>query len=132
MTRARRRLYRPERAPARKKGVLHKQAPIGCPNATPTEIAMALFSIGEQAHMIPGRGGTYDSLKDQYTLVGKVLDGGKDSDGTPTGKVQDIVIEGADVAFLIRFMRTHERVRQLDSRSLLRQLDGKNSLRKLG
>lgn len=98
-------MYRPERAPARRKGVLNKQAPVSCPDACPEEIAMALFSIGEAAHMIPGQGGTYDALKDRYTLVGKVLDGGVDAAGIPTGKVQDLEIEGSAVAALIWTLR---------------------------
>jgi hypothetical protein len=123
---SRRPMYRPERAPARKLGVLNRQAPIACPDATPEEIAMALFSIGEQAHMIPGQGGTYDSLKDLYTLIGKALDGGFDAAGVPTGRVQEIQIEGSAVAALIWTLRGWNGGRY-EKGAILKELDRKRT-----
>lgn len=91
-----RRLYRHERAPARKKGVLAKQAPVGCPDASHEEIAMALASLAMAASLDVkvGRGGDYDSLKDEYTVVGSI-----------SGKAQDLMIEGWAVALLINQLR---------------------------
>jgi hypothetical protein len=93
---AKRRLYKPERKPARKRGVLHEQAPIGCANANANEIALALFSLAAEAGVAIGRGGTYDSLRDEYTVVGKSRE---------TGKVQDFKVQGAEVAALIKVAR---------------------------
>jgi hypothetical protein len=91
-----RRLYKPERRPARKKGVLEKHAPIGLPTANAFEIASAVASLCEQAGFEVGRGGDYDSLKDEYTVIGKSL---------VTGKAQEIKIQGGEVAFLIKVGR---------------------------
>lgn len=102
---ARRRLYKPERRPARTKGVLDKQAPIGLPNANKNEIALALFALAQQAGVAIGRGGSYDALRDEYTLTGKVLDGGIDAKGIKTGRVQDIKVQGAEVASVIKVAR---------------------------
>lgn len=101
----RRRLYKPERRPARKKGILDKQAPISCPDASKGEIAMALFALCHEAKVIVGQGGEYDSLRDEYTVVGKLLDGSVDPDGMPTGKVQDVKIQGAEVGAVIKLAR---------------------------
>jgi hypothetical protein len=91
-----RRLCKPERKPARKKGVLEKHAPIGCLSANKAEIALAVYSLCEDAGYVVGRGGDYDPLRDQYTVVGKHKE---------TGKVQDITVEGAEVATLIKLVR---------------------------
>lgn len=94
--RAKRRLYKPERAPARIKGGLAKQAPNGCLDATPHEIALALFAICEQAGAKIGRSGEYDPLRDKYTVTGKSL---------ATGKAQDFTVEGVEVANAILLAR---------------------------
>jgi hypothetical protein len=101
---AKKRLYKPERRPARKRGVLDKQAPVSCPDATKTEIALALFAIAKEAGVIIGQGGSYDPLRDEYVCVGKVLDGGS-LDGVYTGRVQDVTIHGAEVGAVIMFCR---------------------------
>lgn len=88
-------LYKAQRKPARKKGVLHAQAPVGCPDAHPKEIAMALAAICIQGGIKIGQGGEYNSLRDEYTLVGK----------SPEGKAQDFIIEGVAVAALIEQLR---------------------------
>lgn len=94
--RASRRLYKPERAPARKRGVLHDRAPVGCPNANNYEIAMAIASLCEASHVVPGRGLGYDPIADKYTIAGK---------SKATGKAQDFEIEGHAVALLINQLR---------------------------
>ena len=93
---ARRRLYKPERAPARKRGVLHKEAPVGCLGASGKEIEMAVAAICEIAHVTPGQGSGYNPIRDEYTIVGK---------DKRTGKAQDFVIEGVAVAALISTLR---------------------------
>lgn len=92
-----RRLYKPERRPARKTGVLHDQAPSGLPDANANEIALALFALAKEANVIIGRGGDYDRIKDVYTVVGKSLE---------TGKAQDVQIAGAEIATLIMAARS--------------------------
>lgn len=101
----RRRLYKPERKPGRTRGVLEKHAPIGCPDASKAEISMALFAICREGNVIPGRGGAYDALKDEYTVIGKVLDGSTDPTGMHTGKVQDVTVAGEEVAAVIKLAR---------------------------
>ena len=92
---AKRRLYKPERAPARIKGVLgHFQAPVACPDATVPEIAMALASICDAGKIEVGRGGEYDALGDTYTIIGK-----------HNGKAQDLKIGGWQVAYIIGLVR---------------------------
>ena len=86
--------YKGERKAARKRGVLHEQSPVGCPDASTYEIAMALASICKAAGMKIGRGGDYDSIKDLYTVVGNI-----------DGKAQDLKIEGVAVAALINELR---------------------------
>lgn len=93
---ARRRLYKPERAPARKKGVIGRYAPIGLTNANPTEIRLALFALASEAGVVVGRGAEYDPLRDRYKVVGK---------SKATGKAQDFTIEGAEVATAIMWAR---------------------------
>jgi hypothetical protein len=88
--------YRPERKPGRLKGVLHNQAPVACLDANTYEIAMALASICDSADVVVGRGGEYDSLRDEYTIVGK---------SKITGKAQDFTVPGAYVAALIMGLR---------------------------
>src|SRR3990167_1545051 len=93
---ARRRLYKPERAPARKRGVLHKEAPVGCLDANGKEIEFAIAAICETAHITPGQGSGYNPIRDEYTIIGK---------DKRTGKAQDFVIEGVAVAALINTLR---------------------------
>lgn len=92
----RRRLYKPERSPARVKGTMYLYAPIGLPDATEGEVAKALFAIGKEAGVSIGRGSGYDSLRDEYTVIGK---------SRATGKAQDYKIAGAEVATLIKLAR---------------------------
>ena len=95
-----RRLYKPERKPARKKGVLHVPemvlAPVGCADARATEIKTAVYSIARLAGFDVGQGSGYDALRDEYTVIGK---------SRATGKAQDVVIQGAEVAAAIRLAR---------------------------
>jgi hypothetical protein len=108
-----RRLYKPERAPARKKGVSHSQAPIACPDAEAKEIAMAIYSICESADVVVGRGGDYDWLKDEYTIVGK---------SKATGKAQDFTVPGAAVAALIMQLRAWNGVQRFDKQAMVKAL----------
>jgi hypothetical protein len=98
------RWYKPERHRARKKGVVGKIAPIGCPDASQAEVVSALAAICDASCVRVGRGGEYDQLKDEYTVIAKVLDGGR-LDGIWTGKVQDVKIKGDVVADAIRWAR---------------------------
>lgn len=106
---AKRRLYRPERRPKRFAGVLHDQAPVGCPNATPKEMAMAIAAICIDGHIEVGRGGSYDPIKDEYVIVGK---------STLTGKAQDFKIEGVAVAALINSLRVWDGGKPFDPGAL--------------
>lgn len=101
---AKRRLYRPERRPARKKGVVGKIAPLGCPDASQAEVVSAIAYICDDLKIRVGRGGEYDSLRDEYTVIAKVLDGGELA-GIPTGKACDVKIPGEQVALAIRYTR---------------------------
>lgn len=91
-----RRLYKPERAPARKRGVLFSMAPIALPDADPGEVAKAIWALAREAGVIVGQGSGYDSLRDEYTLVGKSME---------TGKAQDWKVAGEVVADLIKIGR---------------------------
>ena len=92
----RRRLYKPERKPARAKGVIGRNAPIALPDASRTEIATALFALAQQCGVIVGRGADYDALKDVYTVLGKSRE---------TGRAQDFSIQGQAVADVIVMAR---------------------------
>ena len=111
--RARRRLYKPERSPARKVGVLHKEAPVGCLNANGKEIEMAIAAICQTAGVVPGRGSGYNSIRDEYHIVGK---------SRVNGKVQDFVIEGVAVAALINTLRRAIGVREFDRQAITKAL----------
>jgi hypothetical protein len=124
MALATRRLYKPDRPAARKAGILHDQAPVACPNATAKEIAMAIAAMCIAANMEPGRGGEYDALKDEYTIIGRVRDGAVDATGMATGKVQDIKIPGVVVAALIGELRGWNGTPQFDPRGLTKALAG--------
>lgn len=96
-----RRLYKPERKPARTKGVLgkhglYKLAPVSCPDANGGEVAKALYAVAREAGVIVGRGSGYDALRDEYSVVGKSL---------ATGKAQDFTIAGAEIAVCIKLAR---------------------------
>lgn len=93
---AKRRLYKPERSPARVKGVVGKNAPVSLPDAKRNEIAMALYSICKEAGFIVGRGAEYDALKDIYTLIGKSRE---------TGKAQEVKVHGFEVGAVIQMCR---------------------------
>ena len=126
---AKKRLYKPERDhwrthpdgrryfdQARPKGVLgHDQAPVACPDATPKEIAMALYAVCAASHVSVGRGGSYDKLKDEYVVVGK---------SELTGKAQDFKVEGVAVAALISDLRRWNGVEQFDPQKLTKALSG--------
>lgn len=96
--RARRRLYKPERKPARTKGVLalYDCAPVMLPNASVSEVKSALFALCRDGGFIIGRALDYDPLKDEYTVIAKSL---------RTGKVQDVEVKGVMVADVIRVAR---------------------------
>lgn len=93
---SKRRLYKPERRPARKRGVLEKDAPLSVPDASRFEIASAIFAIAKEAGVKVGRGSGYDPLRDEYTVIGK---------STATGKAQDFKIAGSEVANAIVLFR---------------------------
>lgn len=106
---AKRRLYKPERRTARKRGVLQDQAPIACPDANHYEIAMALASLCQASGVAPGQGGDYDPIKDVYTIIGK---------DKLTGKAQDFKVEGWAVALLIAQLRVWNGGERFDKRAL--------------
>lgn len=93
-----RRLYKKERAPARKKSILYlnKSAPVSFQDASPIEIAMAITTLCQQAGVIVGRTGEYDPLRDLYTVIGK---------SRMTGKAQEFTVVGDEVGALIRLAR---------------------------
>lgn len=91
-----RRLYKPERAPARKKGVIGKFAPISLPDASQIEVAMAVYSLCKEAGIKVGQGADYDPLKDVYTVIGKSY---------TTGKAQEATVQGVEVGDLINLFR---------------------------
>jgi len=99
-----RRLYRNQRRAARKKGVIGKIAPIGCPDATQPEVVSAIAHICGELGIRVGRGGEYDTLRDEYTVIAKVLDGST-QDGIAAGKVRDVRIKGEHVAACIKYAR---------------------------
>ena len=90
------RLYKPERKPPRKAGVIGQHAPISCPDATGKEIVSALAAIGFQSGIVIGRGGMYDPLKDVYVVTGK---------SRATGIAQDFHVDGHTVGDLIMLGR---------------------------
>ena len=95
-----RRLYRPDRIPERKRGVIGKASPVSVPDATPSEVLTALSAVALQAGVKVGRGGVYDQIRDRYTVVGKSL---------LDGKALDIDIDGGTVGEVIlacRMMRS--------------------------
>ena len=98
---AKRQWYKKERAPARPKGVLgkhsiYKRAPNGCVDADEGEVAKAIYSVAREAGVLVGRGSGYDSLRDEYTVIGKSM---------ATGKAQDFKIAGVEVAVCIKLAR---------------------------
>lgn len=92
-----RRLYKRPRTPARTKAVIGKYAPIACTDASEFEVSAALATIGHLANKDIGRGLGYDSLKDTYTVICK---------NRKTGKAEDFVVHGCDLAALIHTTRT--------------------------
>lgn len=91
-----RNLYKRERAPDRKAGVLGKDAPAACRDATSFEILAALVVVAGQCGIKIGQGGEYDRVTDTYTVVAKSL---------RTGVAQDFKISGIDVAEAIWGLR---------------------------
>ena len=94
---AKRRLYKPERPPARVKGVIGKDAPHSCLDASKLEVAMALYSLCREAGVVVGRGAEYEPLRDEYTVIGK---------SKATGKAQEIKVQGEEVGLLIHLARS--------------------------
>jgi hypothetical protein len=93
----RRPMYKKERAPARTKGILRGEtAPAALPDANSGEVALALFALADEAGVIVGRAGSYDNYKDEYTVIGK---------SKTTGKAQDFIIHGREVADVIVLAR---------------------------
>jgi hypothetical protein len=97
-------LYKAPRPPARDKGVFGNMfakgicpsAPNGCLDANSGEVSKALFAISLEAKVKIARGCGYDSLKDEYTVVGKSM---------ATGKAQDFKVKGEEVAAVIQLAR---------------------------
>lgn len=96
---AKRRLYKPERKPARKRGVIGECSPVGVPDASPSEVINALAAIGMEAGFRVGRGGDYDRIADVYTVVGKGILDGRACDAKIAGSMV------ADVITTFRMMR---------------------------
>lgn len=88
--------YRPERAPARKRGVLGTEPPNECKSATPHEIITGLCIAAKQLGITIGQGGEYDKTTGMYTVVGKDI---------ATGKVGDWKIPGHLVATITKEWR---------------------------
>ena len=89
--------YKRPRAPARKKGILrNERAPAALPDANSGEVALALYALSEEAGVIVGRAVGYDAHKDEYTVAGK---------SKATGKAQDFIVQGLEVADLIVLAR---------------------------
>lgn len=102
---ARRRLYKPERKPARAKGGLtDKDTPISLPNATRREVVMALTVLCKKVRVVPGRGVGYEPLRDEYKVIGKSM---------VTGKAQDFTVRGVDVADLIKEFRSLRTIQEI-------------------
>lgn len=99
-----RRLFKPERRAARKKGVIGTIAPVDCPDASQPEVVSAIAHICGESEIRVGRGGEYDQIKDEYTVIAKVLDGSY-LEGKWTGKVRDAKIKGFQVAQAILYTR---------------------------
>ncbi len=112
---ARRRLYKPERAPARKRGVIGACPPQACPDASSYEIAMAIDALCEEAGFKIGRGSYYDRQRDEYWLIGKSL---------VTGKAQDTKVHGFEVAVLIQLLRQWNGGRKFDKQGLTKRVAG--------
>jgi len=97
----RRRLYKPERRPARDHGVLagvgaYPLAPVALPDANAGEVAKAIFALARESGVIVGRGSGYDAIKDEYTVIGK---------SRVTGRAQDFKVSGSSVADVIVLAR---------------------------
>ena len=90
------RLYKPDRKPARIKGVLYNQAPIGLVDATKSEVLTAIMGVCLTTGVIPARGCGYDSLRDEYTIAGY---------NKSDKKFADVKISGQEVVVLIKFLR---------------------------
>lgn len=69
--RARRRMYKPERAPARHKSGIGLQPPVGCPDANANEVEKSIPIVCKQFGILPGRALGYDKQRDEYVVVGK-------------------------------------------------------------
>lgn len=103
----RRRLYKKQRRPARLSAA-GLQPPLELPDARPEEVANALASFCEQLGTAGAKVGDcpdYDPLRDEYTCVAKILDGGVGPDGIATGAVKDVKVGGVIVAIMISFFR---------------------------
>lgn len=104
----RRRLYKPDRPPARDlgvfgaggrgdtRGIMCRYAPVAMPEANAGEVVRAIAAICKTAGVIVGRGCGYESIRDEYTVVGK---------SRATGKAQDFRVKGEEVATVIRMAR---------------------------
>lgn len=92
----RRRLYKAERPPARKEGVLKMAPPIALPDANAAEIASAIHTYCDEMGFEVGRTDGYDANADTYYLIGK---------SKRTGKAQDLQVVGEHISTLIRFCR---------------------------
>jgi hypothetical protein len=114
-----RRLYKPERAAARKRGALHQEdsAPAALRDANSAEISMALYALSQEAGVIIGRAGGYDKLKDEYAVTGKSM---------KTGKAQDFIIKGLEVADVIMLARL------MNGGPLVRKAAEKRTVKKTG
>lgn len=89
-----RRLYKPDRKPARKKGE-RLPGPVALRGASTKEVVSAIAAACHLTNTTVGRGLGYDEQKDQYWVIAK----------SPEGKVQDFRVEGEWVADAIRLTR---------------------------
>lgn len=108
----RRRMYRPERPPARKKGVFKNAPPVGALDATPHEVITSIAVVCKQLGVRPGQGGEYDPHSDYYALIGQDV---------ATGKAQDFRIPGHLVASVIKqWRKLHPRLDRTPRDQLIR------------
>jgi hypothetical protein len=99
--RAKRRMYKKERKPARLSCSAALRAPVELPDATPGEVSKALFCFCEQAGLIIGDAYDYDPLRDEYTCVAKNLN----VSDPKVVAVKDVKVAGSVIAMLISFFR---------------------------
>lgn len=109
----RRRLYKRERRPDHKPGVLAKQPPVGVPDASPFEIVSAVDIICRKYGIRVGQGGEYDRQRDEYVVIGK---------SGPRERPQEYDVPGWMVTQAIIGLRYELRMKRCDPNDYRRSL----------